>query len=72
MKTIAAWFGVFLMTLAGYFAFWPIPIAPRAWSAQPGPGYVGAHARNEKLAGLKQIDIGGEVGPEHIAFGPDG
>ncbi len=72
MKKIAAWFGVFLMVLAGYFAFWPIPVAPRAWSAQKAPGYVGPHVRNEKLAGLKTIDIGAEVGPEHIAFGPDG
>lgn len=72
MKQIGAWFGVFLMVLTGYFAFWPIPIAPNAWVAQPAPGYVGPHAQNTKLAGLKNIDIGKEVGPEHIAFGPDG
>ena len=58
MKQIGAWFGVFLMVLAGYFAFWPIPIAPNAWVAQPAPGYVGPHAQNAKLAGLKNIDIG--------------
>ena len=72
MKQIAAWFGVFLMVLTGYFAFWPIPIAPNAWVAQSAPGYVGPHAQNTKLAGLSSIDIGKEVGPEHIAFGPDG
>jgi sugar lactone lactonase YvrE len=30
------------------------------------------HAVNTKLAGLKMIDLHGEVGPEHIVFGPDG
>ena len=72
MKRFLAWLGVLLLGLAGYFAFWPIPIAPRAWTAQPAPGYLGPHARNDRLAGLNKIDIGNEVGPEHIAFGPDG
>ena len=43
-----------------------------AWVAPPAPGYVGPHAVNQKLAGLQLIDLHGEVGPEHIAFGPDG
>ena len=29
-------------------------------------------AANTKLANLRMIDLGGEVGPEHIAVGPDG
>src|SRR5262249_51385608 len=36
------------------------------------PGYVGVHAPNTRLAGLKTIDTGSEIGPEHIAIGPDG
>jgi sugar lactone lactonase YvrE len=36
------------------------------------PGYSGAHAINNKLANLQMIDLHGEVGPEHIAFGPEG
>jgi sugar lactone lactonase YvrE len=36
------------------------------------PGYVGAHAPNTRLSGLRTIDIGNELGPEHIAIGPDG
>ena len=46
MKTIGAWFGVFLMVLTGYFAFWPIPIAPVSWAAPAATGYVGPHAQN--------------------------
>jgi sugar lactone lactonase YvrE len=55
-----------------YLFFWPVPITPVAWVAPKEPGYVGVHAVNQKLAGLQLIDLQGEVGPEHIAFGPDG
>jgi sugar lactone lactonase YvrE len=36
------------------------------------PGYVGAYARNSRLANLRMIDLGKEFGPEHVAIGPDG
>ncbi|WP_345063024.1 SMP-30/gluconolactonase/LRE family protein [Acidovorax lacteus] len=60
------------MALVAYLAAWPVPIEPVAWRAPPAQGYVGVHAPNERLKGLKTIDLGGEIGPEHIAFGPDG
>ena len=43
-----------------------------AWPAQKPPGYTGAFAANTGLSGLRMIDTGSEIGPEHIAFGPDG
>ncbi len=55
-----------------YLFLWPVPITPVAWVAPTAPGYVGVHAVNQKLAGMQLIDLHGEVGPEHIAFGPDG
>ncbi len=55
-----------------YLLVWPVPIAPVAWDAPPAPGYTGVHAVNTKLADLQMIDLKGEVGPEHIQFGPDG
>jgi sugar lactone lactonase YvrE len=58
--------------LLAYLALWPVPVAPRAWVAPTPPGYVGVHAPNERLAGLRMIDLGGEEGPEHVALGPDG
>lgn len=58
--------------LLAYLALWPVPVAPRAWDAPAPPGYVGVHAPNERLAGLRMIDLGGEEGPEHVALGPDG
>ena len=51
---------------------WPVPVEPVAWNAPQSAGYVGAHARNERLAQLRSVKVTPEVGPEHIAFGPDG
>ena len=62
-----------LLALAAlYLLAWPVPIAPVAWDAPTAPGYTGPHAANTKLADLQMIDLKGEVGPEHIQFGPDG
>ncbi len=55
-----------------YLALWPVPAEPVAWDAPRDAGHSGPHARNERLAGLEHIDLGGHVGPEHVAFGPDG
>jgi len=69
----ALWtFAVALLALVAYLALWPVPIRPVAWSAPEPTGYVGAHAVNQRLAGLQVIDLGAEEGPEHVAFGPDG
>jgi sugar lactone lactonase YvrE len=61
-----------LAAAAAYLCFWPIPAEPVAWPAPTPPGYTGAFAPNTRLAGLRTIDLGGEVGPEHVAIGPDG
>ncbi|MBS0393321.1 MAG: SMP-30/gluconolactonase/LRE family protein [Proteobacteria bacterium] len=55
-----------------YLAFWPVPIEPVPWAAPRFEGYAGAHARNERLAGAQVASIAPEIGPEHIAVGPDG
>ena len=55
-----------------YFCFWPIPAEPVAWQAQTPPGFTGSFAPNTRLANLRMIDLGKEVGPEHIAMGPGG
>ena len=61
-----------LVATAAYLSFWPIPAEPVSWPAQKPPGYTGAFAPNTRLSGLRMIDTGSEVGPEHIAIGPDG
>ena len=64
--------GLGLMALVAYLLLWPVPIRPVSWAAPVAPGYAGAHAANQRLAGLQVIDLGAEDGPEHVAFGPDG
>jgi len=61
-----------LGSAAGYLCFWPVPAEPVTWRAPTPPGFTGAFAPNTRLAGLHTIDIGNEVGPEHIAIGRDG
>jgi sugar lactone lactonase YvrE len=60
-----------LAAAAAYLCLWPIPAEPVSWSAQKAPGYTGAFAPNTGLSGLRIIDTGSELGPEHIAIGPD-
>jgi sugar lactone lactonase YvrE len=70
-KILWVLFAGFALAVA-YLMLWPVPISPAAFSLQPDPGYVGPYAVNTKLANLNTIDLHGEVGPESIAFGPDG
>ncbi|MBS0374071.1 MAG: SMP-30/gluconolactonase/LRE family protein [Proteobacteria bacterium] len=63
---------VALAALIGYLAAWPVPIRPLAWKAPTFAGYVGPHARNQRLAAARRVPLGAEIGPEHIAVGPDG
>jgi len=61
-----------LMGVVAYLAFWPVPAEPVSWPAQKPPGYTGPFAANTLLSDLRIIDTGSEMGPEHIAIGPDG
>lgn len=63
---------VLLLAPLAYLCLWPVPAAPVSWQASPPPGYTGAFEPNTRLSGLRTIDLGNEVGPEHIALGPDG
>jgi sugar lactone lactonase YvrE len=61
-----------ILALTAYLSFWPVPIEPVVWQAPVAPGYTGAHRANSRLVGIQQIDLGGEVGPEHVVAGADG
>ncbi|MBS1852388.1 MAG: SMP-30/gluconolactonase/LRE family protein [Acidobacteria bacterium] len=60
-----------LVATVAYLCFWPVPAKPVSWLAPPPPGFSGSYAPNTLLSGLRVIDTGSEVGPEHIAIGPD-
>lgn len=51
-----------------YLLFWPVPIDPVAWQSPDNPGYTGAFAANERLAGIQFLSIGDNSGPEDIAL----
>jgi sugar lactone lactonase YvrE len=69
----AAWILLtMVLALVAYLTLWPVPVRAVAWSAPPLPGYSGAHAPNDKLAGLTLIPLGAEAGPEHVVLAPDG
>jgi sugar lactone lactonase YvrE len=72
VRRIAGIAAFVLVVTAAYLCFWPVPAEPVSWPAQKPPGYTGAFAPNTRLSGLRMIDTGSEVGPEHIAIGPDG
>ena len=72
MKKLLGTLAALVLLAAAYLLLWPVPIVPVAFTLAAAPGYVGVHATNTKLAKLQLIDLHGEVGPEHIAFGPDG
>ena len=71
MQRIFLVLAALLALAAAYLLLWPVPITPIAFSLPPALGYAGPYATNTRLANLKIIDLHGEVGPEHIAFGPD-
>lgn len=72
VRRFAVAVGLVLVGVVAYLCFWPVPAEPVSWQAPTPPGFTGAYAPNARLAGLRSIDIGNEVGPEHIAIGPDG
>ena len=71
MKRVLGVLALSVFALGAYLSLWPVPIRAVAWNAPAAPGYTGAHAANERLAGLNLISLGAEEGPEHIALGRD-
>lgn len=72
LRRVGATLGLLVVGLIAYLCLWPVPATPVAWPAPTPPGYSGPFAPNTRLAGLRMIDTGAEIGPEHIAIGPDG
>lgn len=72
MKKILGALVVILLLLVAYLTLWPVPVDPVQWIPPESQGYVGAHAKNTKLADLQIIPLGKEEGPEQIVIGKDG
>jgi len=50
-----------------YLLFWPVEARVEAWDAPPAPVLAGPYQRNERLAQMERIDLGGATGPEDVA-----
>ncbi len=61
-----------VVALAGYLLFWPVPIAPVAWSPSKAPELAGPYALNEDLARGTRLLEGIGIGPEDVAFDAEG
>jgi sugar lactone lactonase YvrE len=66
MRKLFAALGLVAIALVAYLLLWPVPVRPVAWTAPHAPGYLPPHAANTRLAGLRNIDLGSDEGPEHI------
>ncbi len=72
LRRTALIIGALLTLLIAYLLLWPVPAQPVALPKPLPALYVGDHAVNTKLANLQSITTGNEIGPEHLALGPDG
>ncbi len=71
LRKMAFAVGLSVLSLLAYLLLAPVAIRPVVWDAPTAPGYVGVHAKNQRLSALQHIPLQGELGPEHIALGPD-
>ncbi|MBI3374408.1 MAG: SMP-30/gluconolactonase/LRE family protein [Betaproteobacteria bacterium] len=72
LRKAATFIAILAVVAITYLTLAPVPVDPVAWQAPPAPGYAGPHASNTRLANLHHLKIGGEIGPEGMASGPDG
>ena len=59
--------GLFVVALAVYLTFWPVPIDPVAWTPGVPPALEGILAPNTALAALERIELPDGRGPEDVA-----
>ncbi|MBN4046506.1 SMP-30/gluconolactonase/LRE family protein [bacterium AH-315-P15] len=64
--------GIAVIALAGYLAFWPVPIEPQAFETPPNPGLAGVYAPNDILTNAERIGQGLMHGPEDTAMDEGG
>lgn len=72
LRNVVLGMGGAVLAALAYLCLWPVPIEPVAWVTSTLPAATGAFAPNARLAALRRIEIGDELGPEHLAIGPDG
>ena len=72
LKPFVIGFIAVIVTVLGYFLFWPVPVDPVAHVASFNPGMTGPYSPNDKLSGTTHMVPGIGHGPEDVTLGPDG
>jgi len=72
MKRLAVIVTIALVGLAAYLFFWPVPIAPIAWTPSPNPGQTGAFAQSAGFRSPQKLIADAGLGPEDVTRGADG
>jgi sugar lactone lactonase YvrE len=72
MKRLAVIVTIALVGLAAYLFFWPVPIAPIAWTPSPNPGQTGVFAQSAGFRSPQKLIAEAGLGPEDVTRGADG
>src|SRR6266545_487178 len=72
MKRLVTVVVIALVGLAAYLFFWPVPIAPIAWTPSPNPGQTGVFAQNAGFRSPQKLIAEAGLGPEDVTRGADG
>ncbi|MFT7289069.1 MAG: sugar lactone lactonase YvrE [Halieaceae bacterium] len=72
MKTMLRLFGLSLVLMIAYLAFWPVAITPQKWAPLVDQGFTGEYAANSRLANLDRLSIGDYHGPEDVVIVREG
>ncbi len=64
---------ILLLSLLGYFLWWPVPVAPVTWQAPAAPAYEGKFSVNHALKSYTPMVLPeGQSGPEGVVVDPQG
>jgi len=72
MKRLAIIVTIALVGLAAYLFFWPVPIAPIAWTPSRNPGQTGVFAQSAGFRSPQKLIAEAGLGPEDVTRGADG
>src|SRR5215470_9704787 len=61
-----------IVAALAYLLFWPVPIAPAAWTPPASPGLTGQYAQNTRLSPVQKFSLGDGHKPEDVALDADG
>ncbi len=71
-KRIGLTLGTGIVLILLYLLFWPVRIDPAAWNPPDMPPLTGVYQVNNRLAGVERLGESAGLGPEDVAFDPQG